>query len=213
MNPTATERLVAAMPHRVDVLRRDARGYPIPFVAAWSSHDNSPPAEKRAVLLPGVEWFGAIARSNDVPGEGHARLGRIDPGRAIRAHEHSLCNVCGHVVGDRLIFVGGAAEPQAYTEAPLHKECARYSLLVCPGLTVARFDPTKKLVVTTINRAEVEWGGQFLLSRDGGRSTVGFDAARLVEQVSGVAVLMAVVARTANRGRTVDSEDWLSWTA
>lgn len=60
------------MPARIAALPRDRRGYPVPYVASWSS-DTSPDAHKwvwETVRLPGLEWSGSVVPRCNVCGQG-----------------------------------------------------------------------------------------------------------------------------------------------
>lgn len=147
------------IPHRIGLLPRDRRGYPVPFVASWSS-DRSPDErawEWATVSLPGVEWFGNLVMSTDVVGEGVPILGQVDPRRQLDGHLTPRCNVCGQVIGSKLVFVGG--NPKSMTEAPLHRECARWSISVCPGLLARR---GRDLWVVETRSAERRYVGEFV---------------------------------------------------
>lgn len=163
---SGVQRELPPMPSGIQSLRRDRRGYPIPFVAGWTSERETPgpPFVQRVLRVGDLEWEGNVVVELDTVGKGQPQLGRIEAGRQLLAHERSLCNVCGKLVGRRLTFVGGrAAEPegQCYTEAPLHRACARWSLQVCPSLLSAR-QGIDTLNVTEITQADVMYHGVFM---------------------------------------------------
>lgn len=78
--------------------------------------------------------------------------------RVIECAARRLCGVCGQPLDYWIAFLGGplSAKNRAYTEPPMHPECARYAVQVCPYMVVqavprresgaygdlVRFDPT-----------------------------------------------------------------------
>lgn len=93
-------------------LARDRRGYPIPVV----------------VLV-------------DRNGEPHFTMN--DEDARWRCIERDLCTICGGKLFRGRWFVGGplsAFDPDgAYVDPPLHGECARYALRVCPYLAAPNY--------------------------------------------------------------------------
>lgn len=130
-----------------------------------------------------------VATSASALFDGEQEGGRWPPGPA-------LGDAGGHEVRASL-----ALEEQSYTEAPLHRECARYALSVCPGLVTAK--RKNRLVVTTINREDVEYRGVFV-DMHGGFHT------RRPEEVAGQPVaLIGLRAYVGARGRTILAEQWM----
>jgi hypothetical protein len=209
VNVNAFETVV--MPDRIQKLPRDRRGFPVPYVADWSDRDVGPPARRRHIVLPGFDWEGFAPAAYDVIGEDNPRLGKVAMDRQLIAHERPLCNVCGQIIGERLHFVGGWCDPQTYTEAPLHRECARYSLLVCPGLAVPRFDPHKQLSVTIVRRSTLTYLGQFITASSHGASVMMGDAeARRHAGPIGLLDVIAIMPPLGQGARRLDSEAWLA---
>jgi hypothetical protein len=102
-----------AIPHRMQRLERDRRGYPIP-----------------------------VAVYRDSTGRAHFTINDEAKRQALIAGDR--CPICGGKLLRGRWFVGG---PQsafhslgAYIDPPMHNECARYALQVCPYLAVRNYD-------------------------------------------------------------------------
>jgi hypothetical protein len=97
--------------------KRDRRGYPIPYIVFRDKN--------------GKPQF------------------TVNDGRMVkRCLDHNRCGICGNKLGDLVFFVGGtgsAFHPNgAYIDPPMHKECATYSLQVCPYLAFRPYTGVKK---------------------------------------------------------------------
>jgi hypothetical protein len=94
-----------AMPNRVARLPRDPRGYPIFFSV---QPDDDRPANHKI-----LNWK-----------------------NRNRCAEEKRCGVCGEPLEYWLAFIGGpmCIEQRAFGDPPMHRECAEYSLQVCPFL-------------------------------------------------------------------------------
>ena len=93
------------MPRRINALPRDPdRGYPVPFFVAY------------------------------VNGKPDLRI--ADNDKRNRCTKERLCWICGEKLGKYLAFVIGpmCALNRISAEPPMHKECAEYSVRVCPFL-------------------------------------------------------------------------------
>jgi hypothetical protein len=103
------------MPMRMRGLRRDHRGFAIPFFVAWLDDD------QREVTPP----------------EGTPDFRILSPGRMRRCKRERLCWLCGHKLGRHLTFAIGpmCAVTRTTMEPPGHLDCARYSVQVCPFLS------------------------------------------------------------------------------
>jgi hypothetical protein len=86
----------------------DRRGYPVPWFVAW------------------------------IDGEPDFRV--IGPGRITEAHGLERCWVCGQPRGRFMAFVIGpmCSINRVSAEPPSHRDCAIYSALHCPFLTVPK---------------------------------------------------------------------------
>jgi len=64
-------------------------------------------------------------------------LAVIDPLRHREGAQRKLCGVCGERLGNKKWFVGGniTVTNRLFLTLPMHEECARYSLRVCPFLS------------------------------------------------------------------------------
>ncbi len=98
------------LPPMMRGMKRDERGYPIPFFASISK--------------TGVADFRVMSVAH----------------RAA-AIEQSLCGICGKwLAGEKCILGGpGILEYRTSFDIPMHEECARYALIVCPFLAMPSF--------------------------------------------------------------------------
>lgn len=110
---------------------RDRRGYPIPWMTQLDAH--------------GVPDF---------------RVTNAD--RWALAAKARLCAMCGDPLGRHLAFIGGPVsfESRLFTDLPMHKECALYSIQVCPFLAAPNFRysptlPTIDGVTTRVQTTEM----------------------------------------------------------
>lgn len=91
----------------------------------------------------------------DVPiVDGVPQFRETDPNRTLATIAGKLCGLCG-VLMERIALIGGpiAVDLGLFTEPPMHPDCARYALKVCPFLVVknarysgAPFRPETELV-------------------------------------------------------------------
>jgi hypothetical protein len=98
------DRLEACMPERIAKLPKDDRGYPVTYIAAFIN--------------------------------GKPDLGIQDYAKVLSCVREWRCHVCGEKLGKLGYFI--AYEPIAkrprFLDPAIHKECALYSLKVCPYL-------------------------------------------------------------------------------
>lgn len=106
------------MPRRMRGLRRDHRGFAIPYFVAWLD------VHGREVTPP----------------EGAPDFRILSPGRMYRCKRDRLCWLCGHKLGRYMTFAIGpmCAITRTTMEPPSHLECARYGVQVCPFLSRPR---------------------------------------------------------------------------
>lgn len=97
-------------PLKMRHLPRDRRGYPIPAMVQYDAHG----VPQFPVI--DMEKWGTLARSRG-------------------------CGVCGKPMHRHYWFVGGpmSMEHRAFTDLPMHRECAVFALKVCPFLALPRF--------------------------------------------------------------------------
>lgn len=121
------------MPENIKALKRNKKGYPIPFFTP----------DPRA-LPEGME---------------HKAIALADPKKVLLCWKQNLCWVCGKKLWRKVslpaggftyeqtekVFVGGpvAAYNRAYTDLACHEECAEYSARVCPMLVNPKHQYTK----------------------------------------------------------------------
>lgn len=130
--PPADWRTVA-LPPRMHGLKRDHRGYPVFFTVApqWPMPEDGVRVDFRVIRLE----------------------------RHTACMEKRLCGVCGTRLGAELWFVGGpmCIQNRIFGDAPMHQECARYAMRVCPHLSIA-----PKGYRTTDHADEKREGGLYL---------------------------------------------------
>jgi hypothetical protein len=96
------------LPHRMQHLRLDERNYPVPYFVAWV---NSKPEFR---VADNEKWFKCVRNRH--------------------------CWVCGDVVGNHMTFVIGpmCAVNRTTSEPPCHLDCAVFSAIACPFLTLPK---------------------------------------------------------------------------
>jgi hypothetical protein len=100
------------MPRALRKRPRDRRGYPIPFIVLID-------AQKRP----------------------HFTINNGE--RVIAAGRKKLCGLCGGKLRGDIAFVGGPvcffSAMGAFSDPPMHAECARYAIRVCPYLAAPSY--------------------------------------------------------------------------
>jgi hypothetical protein len=98
------------IPFHMRSLPRDTRGFPIPAMVQYDD------AGKPLFPVIDMEKWGKLARDRG-------------------------CGICGKAMHRGYWFVGGpkAIENRIFTDLPMHRECAVFSLKVCPYLALPRF--------------------------------------------------------------------------
>lgn len=123
------------VPDDIDVLPKDRKGFPIPYVAEWSNHRDRDDytslmeqSDNHAILMCSCER-----------GEGEPILGHQCPMRQRECMVERRCQVCSlEIPEDEDCYFLGGAEIDVFWEPPLHFQCALYSMQVCPGITRRR---------------------------------------------------------------------------
>lgn len=91
--------------------------------------------DKRGIPIP---W--GVFR--DLDGEPHFTIN--DEHKRERMMAEGLCSICGGKLGRGLWFVGGPLSAYhaggCYIDPPMHQECMRYALQVCPYLAAPRYE-------------------------------------------------------------------------
>lgn len=106
----------------MQLLPKDRRGYPVPFII--------------------------LRDKNDVP---HFQ---INDGKLVqKCIQQKLCAICGQKLGTDMWVTGGplsAFHPNGrYFDTPVHGECGRYAMQVCPYLAAPMY--SKRLDHSTLN--------------------------------------------------------------
>jgi hypothetical protein len=112
-------------PPRIQGLRRDARGFPVPWFVSWFKHGDP--------VLPTTR--------DAQPDFRIVQSGLV--GTAIR---HGWCWVCGQPLGRHIAFVIGpmCAVNRTSAEPPCHLDCAEFSARTCPFLSKPRMRRNEK---------------------------------------------------------------------
>jgi hypothetical protein len=133
------------MPERIARLPRDKRGYPIPSSAI--------------VNLDGSVDFTTL-----------------DMKKWVRLYKLRGCGVCGTAMYSRVWFIGGhlSHHNRMFFDHPMHEECARYALQVCPFLAIPRMGYRKRdnnemsenaLGPTVLNMVSLERSSALMLGK------------------------------------------------
>jgi hypothetical protein len=111
------------MPTRIARLRRDDRGYPVPWFVAWMKDGKLCPA-----------------------GEGAPDFRVIAPGKLSRAYVSCMCWICGGPLGRHKVYVIGpmCVVNRVTNEPASHRECAEFAAAACPFLTRPREKRSEK---------------------------------------------------------------------
>ena len=106
-----------SMPARIAGLRRDSRGYPVPWFVAW---------------MDGPKVC--------VPGAGKPDFRVIAPGKFEQAYNSGRCWICGDPLGRHKVYVLGpmCVVSRTTNEPASHRECAEFAATACPFLTNPR---------------------------------------------------------------------------
>lgn len=72
--------------------------------------------------------------------DGRVDFVTLNGARVLDCARRHLCSACGQPHEYRIAFVGGPGGflQRRYTDAPMHPECARWSLRLCPYLALER---------------------------------------------------------------------------
>lgn len=72
--------------------------------------------------------------------DGSVNFSVLNGARVLECAREGLCSACGQPHEYRIAFVGGPGgfRMRRYTDAPMHIECAQWSLRLCPYLAVER---------------------------------------------------------------------------
>ena len=140
------DRLQAEMPERIARLPKDERGYPVTYIAAYI--------------------------------DGKPDLGIQDFSKVLSCVREWRCHVCGEKLGNLGYFISyePIAKRPRFLDPAIHKECALYSLKVCPYLAnpSAKHRSSKMLATDRTDLGEVTGRSHkvVLLGVEGQRTSV-----------------------------------------
>lgn len=154
------------MPDRIARLPRDKRGFPVPAISCWSedAHGQDSVLQPEEVYLDLGPYAVQVltATCTHVAGAGVPDLANLCAGKQVEMMTQRRCDVCADPIDGTCHFIGQIANGW-FREAPLHEECATYSLRVCPGISTgegvgvqscATYDITPVFVMPTGNGTE-----------------------------------------------------------
>lgn len=122
------------MPDRIARLPRDKRGFPVPSISCWNSDSSKLQAEPMQIDGDGYTVEIMAATCTHVAGEGVPDLANLCAGKQVSMMVQRRCDVCDDPIDGICHFIGQIRN-EWFREAPLHEECATYSLRVCPGIS------------------------------------------------------------------------------
>lgn len=144
------------MPFYLSRLPRDRRGWPITYTS---------------LKLP----------------DGTIDFTTTDPLRWMECAQGRSCGLCGIVLKRLVWFIGGPKcfKYRVFFDLPMHEECARYAMIVCPYLSMPKYlgaksRPTPEALRKDIVSADKIKPGQYMLSRTNGYRIVNFQGDVLV---------------------------------
>jgi hypothetical protein len=110
-----------------------------------------PPSDWRTVPLPfrmrglprdhrGYPIFFAISPTMRPPEGARVDFRVLNVEHHLYAHRNRLCAICGRTMGPKLWLIGGpmCVLNRVFGDGPMHEECARYAMKVCPYLTISQ---------------------------------------------------------------------------
>lgn len=124
------------MPDRIARLPRDKRGFPVPWVSCWDTEETRLRPEKVEIDLGDYLVQVMAADCDHVAGVGTPELAQLCASNQRKGMTERRCDACGDPITGDVHFVGQIRNDW-FREPPLHVECAVYSLLVCPGISIA----------------------------------------------------------------------------
>ena len=134
------------MPQQIEALKRDRRGFPIPYVAEWSGEA---PGDIVLWAAPFPEGIPVMMNARGSwHGKGTPILGHMNPERQRECMLGPRCQICRRELPDPpWNLIGGQIHTTLgewwFSEPPVCDSCARYAVQVCPrltGVTAARAD-------------------------------------------------------------------------
>lgn len=95
---------------------------------------NRPLDQRRRAPIPVVNVH-TLADGDDV-----VDFTAINADRAAEVGRERRCGLCGHDLGYWIGFLGGpeSARSRAYTDPPMHPECAEAAVVLCPHIALQR---------------------------------------------------------------------------
>lgn len=117
------------MPEAIAALPRDTRGYPIPYVADWTSRSE--------LLIITHPQLGSVADCSCRIGHGEPILGEPCLKRARECAKDRLCSTCGRTLAWNMVMAWPSAADDVaplFTEPANHSDCLAWALRACPFL-------------------------------------------------------------------------------
>lgn len=126
-------------------------GIPVPLVTEWKATQPRRRHEQIQTI------HGLTQSCTCLPGDGTPVFTEVCPARHRVAVTDRLCQFCGTQADGEMFFLGGPGT-LVYGAAPMHRDCCRYSLTVCPGLTGAMARQPGRWVVAAAHSYQVLLG-------------------------------------------------------
>ncbi len=143
VNPPTHPDLQAGDPPHVEQGARLPDPAPLPPPPPKTWRDEPLPPKMRALPRDdrGYPVFFTVQPRGGMPLDGKVDLRVVNAYNHQRCATERLCNVCGKPLYRTLYFIGSPAcvQNRVFSDSPLHEECARYALRVCPYLTQPAF--------------------------------------------------------------------------
>jgi hypothetical protein len=97
---------------------------------------NEPLPERLAALPVCPRRRLPVPYANVITGEGTVDFAALDSTKVQHIARHRLCGICGQPLDYWIVFLGGprCADSRAYLDPPMHHDCARHALQLCPYL-------------------------------------------------------------------------------
>jgi hypothetical protein len=99
--------------------------------------ESTRPLPQRLTELPVCPRRGLpVPYTNLITGQGDVDFATLDSAKVHQVALNRLCGVCGRPLDYWIVFVGGprCVDSRAYLDPPMHEDCARATLRLCPYL-------------------------------------------------------------------------------
>ncbi|WP_149264271.1 hypothetical protein [Actinomadura sp. K4S16] len=86
-----------------------------------------------------------VPYANITTEDGQHDFTALDSAKVVRLAAERRCGICEDTLDYWIVFLGGerSAQSRAYTDPPMHEECARFAARTCPYVTRAHMSRRK----------------------------------------------------------------------